>query len=177
MLVRLQVNRTVNSSHLEMSQIFTESWGLSECGFTINRLLGLSTACCFWANPIRFLNLFLIQILSFWFSFLERHHDYIIRGNFPWYCILYHVIDWFNKISFPFCTEDVGNCRTSLNLVFSLFLFCFLVRAINDYSLVLMFSIAWDSNTGGVWLGENSMRWPGFQRRWHKITFNALITN
>ena len=68
---------------LSYRQCFTWSWSLSECGFAIDRPLGLLTAWGFRANSSRFMNLFLIQIWSFWFSFLEGLHAYIKRGNSP----------------------------------------------------------------------------------------------
>ena len=68
-----QLNRVVDSRHSELSTAFHR-----ELGF-----VRVSTAYCFWANPSRFSNLFLIQIRSFWFPFLKGNHAYIKRGNCP----------------------------------------------------------------------------------------------
>ena len=109
----LQVNPTVDSRHLELLTAISREQRLSEFGFGCWQALGLLTIFCLWVNPSWFLNLFLIQIQSFWFLLSSWTLCLYKEGYCP--LLLYLLLDWFNKISLPFCPEDVGNCQISLN--------------------------------------------------------------
>jgi len=142
------VNRAVDNSHLKLSTAFYK-----ELGFIRVRV-------CHWQAPWAVDNMLFLdeseQISefvsdpnsAFWFFFspLEGLHAYKKRGHCLYIisCIMYHVPGWFNKLSPPFCPKDVGNCRTSLNLVFSLSSFVWFILTLGYYSLVHLYFV-----TGG----------------------------
>ena len=81
------------------------------------------------------LDSFLIRILMCWFSFL---HEFSGWGFAPSICYLNWMI---NKISFPFCPENVSNYQTSLNMCFSRFFFLWFVLANCDCSSIILWCL------------------------------------
>jgi len=128
----------VNNRHLELSIVFYKELGLIRVG--VGCWQAPWAAYCFWVNLSRFLNLFLIQI-QFFFVFFSWETPCVYKEGFP--LLLYPKIDWFNKIFLPFCPEDVDNLPNLVKSCVLVFFFFFgiLVCAINDYFLVLLFSV------------------------------------
>jgi len=126
-----KVNRAINSSVFVLLIVFFReqrclrlSTGLLDCWqwFPLSSgCLGLSTSflgCrqCFASGRV-----WVCLRVHFWsefkvssFSYFHRLYGYIKKVISPYW--LYHILDYFNKISLLFCPEDIGNCRTLLNL-------------------------------------------------------------
>ena len=125
----LQVNRSVDSRHLELSTIF------------YRKLRFVRVWVCYWQSPWAVDNILLLgesemvyEFVSdpnseFWFSFLLGLHPLPLN----------HTLDWINKIALPFCPEDLG--RTSLNSYALAFFLMFTCSCDWWQFVVLMFSM------------------------------------